>query len=401
MVGDLVVARSPYPSYGESWERSFLTIVEASSRYGAGIPTIGVNKEGRILVVYPLTNKDWPPDSSGMAVYIVYSDDNGVSWSAPRKIADYPVCAAATGYISLQYPTGKLLLPLYRSYESGSQAEFWESIDGGSTWARKSFIGSSTTSFCEPTLGWKPRGAIVDSGEEVLIAVLRDWRIDVPSISYSSDFGANWSTPIAYDQLCSTQPSLGTAHNGQLLLTSRGAYYDPSWQGLLSTSYDGILWSNQVATNTEPYATVWRSGFAYGTVLSLPMRTLVTGHEGGQIKALHLLKEDFGFRKYSGWLCRDRTTTNSYTDTEVVDISHFQSVTIWVHNSRLSNSLNWKVLVSSDGTNWLEVKSEAILPAASQDYTTVDSLWRFLKVQVKSTELFTPAIASITMHANE
>lgn len=112
---------------------------------------------GRVLLFYS-TNVDNPP-ASGQAgnqvTYLVYSDDKGQTWSAPRRMTEFEthgspdtVCpASGPKVIQLRYGAhaGRLLVSLYTGTISRSFCAW--SDDGGDTWTPSSQTLSGTGTF--------------------------------------------------------------------------------------------------------------------------------------------------------------------------------------------------------------------------------------------------------------
>lgn len=83
-----------------------------------------------------------------------------------------------------------------------------------------------------------------------------------------------------------------------------------------------------------------------------------------------------------------QTTTNSYADVSgsIIDTLLQSSVAIVLKNTHGSNSIDWKVLASIDGTTYVEAQAEATLTTGTTGtYSQSVALYRFYKVQVKAT----------------
>lgn len=94
-----------------------------------------------------------------------------------------------------------------------------------------------------------------------------------------------------------------------------------------------------------------------------------------------------------------QNSTNDYADVSgsTIDAGCRTSVAIVCKNTHGANSLDWKVMASIDGTTYVEAQAEATLAAAAVGtYSTSQALYRYYKVQVKST--VGGAAAQATVH---
>jgi hypothetical protein len=83
-----------------------------------------------------------------------------------------------------------------------------------------------------------------------------------------------------------------------------------------------------------------------------------------------------------------QATVNTYADVagSKIDVGCKTSLAIVCKNTHGSHSLDWKVLASIDDATYVEAQAEATLTFGSVGtYTTTQALYRYYKVQVKST----------------
>lgn len=112
---------------------------------------------GRVLLFYS-TNVDNPPPSGqagNQVTYLVYSDDNGQTWSSPRRMTEFEthgspdtvVPASGPKVIQFRYGAyaGRLLVSLYTGTISRSFCAW--SDDGGDTWTPSSQTLTGTGTF--------------------------------------------------------------------------------------------------------------------------------------------------------------------------------------------------------------------------------------------------------------
>lgn len=94
-----------------------------------------------------------------------------------------------------------------------------------------------------------------------------------------------------------------------------------------------------------------------------------------------------------------QATTNSYVDVSGsnVDTLRYKSLSFVVGNTDEANDLDFKVLASNDGTNYVEVQAEAtVQELTGGTYAVTQAAYRYYKVQVKSTIAETPAEATVS-----
>jgi len=83
-----------------------------------------------------------------------------------------------------------------------------------------------------------------------------------------------------------------------------------------------------------------------------------------------------------------QATVDAYADVvgSIIDTVERESLAIVTQNTHGAKSLDWKVLGSIDGVTYVEVQAEATLTFGTVGtYTTTMAVYRFYKVQVKST----------------
>lgn len=96
------------------------------------------------------------------------------------------------------------------------------------------------------------------------------------------------------------------------------------------------------------------------------------------------------------------TTGDAYADAMLIDSGGKSKICVTLENTHAANGAAWKVLASNDGITWVQLKAEAVLAAkgtASWVGTATDVVFRYFKVQAKSTVAATPATLSIAGYA--
>lgn len=95
-----------------------------------------------------------------------------------------------------------------------------------------------------------------------------------------------------------------------------------------------------------------------------------------------------------------QATVDAYADIVggTIDTVERESVAIVIENSHGSKSLDWKVLGSIDGVTYVEVQAEATITFGNtSSYSSSLAVYRYYKVQVKSTASGQPSEATVNV----
>ena len=143
-------------------------------------PMLGKAASGRIILAYDQRENTGEPYKQ----YVRFSDDGGVTFTAPTEIPTHPdyagvitTAVGSTGII-LTTKTGRLLLPMYGS---GKKCWIVYSDDGGLTWTH----GGFTEADSEPTISFDCDGNVLMSTREVASALRK-------MLARSYDHGETW-----------------------------------------------------------------------------------------------------------------------------------------------------------------------------------------------------------------
>lgn len=94
-----------------------------------------------------------------------------------------------------------------------------------------------------------------------------------------------------------------------------------------------------------------------------------------------------------------QATVNTYADIVggTVDTLGYDSVSFVIKNTDDADDLDWKVLASNDNTTFVEVQAEETLGEGVTDsFAQSPALYRYYKIQVKSTSAGNHAVASVS-----
>lgn len=181
--GDIVMRTST--DQGNTW--SAATTILAHATYDLGGIGGGVTPQGRLLVMY--SRNTWSPNVF-VDLNIIYSDNEGSSWSSPISVpttgvnADFTTSQAHVTAIA----DGKIMLNWFgRDTTTGAQKVFIiRSSDNGTTWGSAVQVVSSTTAgYSEPSFVHLDGGSI--------LGLIRAENEDCYAQVKSTDNGDTWT----------------------------------------------------------------------------------------------------------------------------------------------------------------------------------------------------------------
>lgn len=274
---------------GGSWGK--LQVLADFGKDSLNNPTLVQDDRGRIWLMfqqYPAGNSEYrvPTGRTGEGIsrtYVIWSDDDGVSWSKPRDLTFElkpgwaRTIASGPGVgIQLQHGRhkGRLLFPFNMGDASGWRVFAAISDDRGQTWR----MGD----LCPRLEGTNPN--------EVQFVELADGRVMMNArnqaavrqrlVGYSSDGGDTWTTPMPDPNLIDPVCMGAIIRVGGALAFSNPADTQRRVNGVLRFSFDeGKSWPKTLPI--DPGA------FAYSVLCPLP---------GGRIGCLYEAPEKGGYR---------------------------------------------------------------------------------------------------------
>ncbi|WP_257668580.1 sialidase family protein [Parapedobacter tibetensis] len=233
-------------------------------RYPCWNPVLFLPKDGPLMLFYKVGPS--PQTWWGM---VVTSDDNGVTWSAPRKLGEDSKIGHLLGPIKnkpIQLTDGTIINPTSIEYPREGKEQDWRvyfeiSKDKGQTWEVVSPINDGVEfDAIQPSILTYADGRM---------QVICRTRQNVLSQSWSEDQGRSWSKMSA---LALPNPNSGTdavtLKDGRQLLvynhsTKEGE--EPKGRNILNLalSTDGINWKPVMTLENEPI----EDGYAYPAVI--------------------------------------------------------------------------------------------------------------------------------------
>lgn len=201
------------------------------------------------------------------ATQLIYSDDDGVTWSSPSTVTSPFSGTSTDALIEGTSPVAEivevpgtsgleLLLPILgftggQPYES---VKLVASTDGGSTWSQRSVIHApeATRAPSEPCAKYIRRS----NGALRLMVTVNYWNASGATTiytKYSDDNGATWSASGAGTTIASSAtapPAFVQAKDGSLIVVYRNlASGENAWL-IRSTDY-GATWGNSAVLDTD------------------------------------------------------------------------------------------------------------------------------------------------------
>lgn len=181
---------------GRTWSKPWTAIDE---QYDDRNPAMGQLRDGTIILAYVIASGY---DESGLkwaarkdrvfdGVYLIFSKDNGKTWSKPVRDETIHRFYAGKGLVSpygkmVQLADGSVLMAVYFEFfdERGNESYVFRSKDGGKTWGEPVLLGEH---YNETGI------ALLRDGR--VLAALRSEKGGNIAIAESTDQGRTWTKP--------------------------------------------------------------------------------------------------------------------------------------------------------------------------------------------------------------
>ena len=210
-------------------------------------PALGQLKDGTIVLAYVIAGGY---DETGLrfkgersarmfdGVYLVFSKDNGRTWSKPVRDPVIHKFYNGQGHVSpygklVQLPDGSVLMAVYFEFfdARGNESYVFRSTDGGKTWGEPVLLGKH---FNETGITRLRDGRI--------LAALRSEKSGAISITESKDQGRSWSAPVQITADREHPADLIQLKDGRVLMVFGERNAPRGVHAMLSA--DGRAWDN-------------------------------------------------------------------------------------------------------------------------------------------------------------
>lgn len=229
---------------GKTWSAPWTAIDEDQDDRN---PAMGQLKDGTIVLGYAVASgydetgerfKGGRSDRIFDGVYLIFSKDNGRTWSKPVRDEKIHKFYSNGGHVSpygkiVQLADGTALMAVYFEFfdERGHESWIFRSKDGGKTWGEPALMGRH----------YNETGIVVLRDGRV-VAALRSEKGGNLAIAESSDQGKTWTTPVQITKDSEHPGDLIQLRDGRVLLSYGERNAPRGARAILSA--DGRTWDN-------------------------------------------------------------------------------------------------------------------------------------------------------------
>ena len=229
---------------GKNWSKPWTAIDESQDERN---PALGQMKDGTVVLAYAIASgydesgerfKGGRNDRVFDGVYLIFSKNNGKTWSKPVRDETIKKFYAGQGLVSpygkiVQLTDGTALMAVYFEFFDERHNESWlfRSRDNGKTWGEPSLMGKHYN-----------ETGIVALRDGRVLAALRSEKGGHLAITESSDQGKSWSTPVQITKDSEHPGDLIQLRDGRVLLTYGERNAPRGVHAILSA--DGRSWDN-------------------------------------------------------------------------------------------------------------------------------------------------------------
>jgi Neuraminidase (sialidase) len=239
---------------GKTWSAPWTAIDE---QFDDRNPAMGQLKDGTIILAYAIASGY---DASGLhfkdrqardfdGVYLIFSKDNGKTWSKPVRDPAIHSFYATKGLVSpygkiIQLKDGTVLMAVYFEFfdERRNQSYVFRSKDGGKTWGEPVLMGEHYN-----------ETGIVQLRDGRVLAALRSEKGGHLAVAESADQGRSWSKPVRITADAEHPGDLIQLRDGRVLLVYGERNAPRGVRAMISP--DGRTWDKQkeiVLANDAP-----------------------------------------------------------------------------------------------------------------------------------------------------
>jgi sialidase-1 len=246
---------------GKTWSKPWTAIDESQDDRN---PALGQLKDGTVVLAYAIASgydetgehfKGGRADRVFDGVYLIFSKDNGRTWSKPVRDETIKKFYSSGGAVSpygkiVQLHDGTVLMAVYFDFygDRGHESWLFRSRDNGRTWGEPALIGKRYN-----------ETGIVALRDGRVLAALRSEKGAHLAIVESKDNGKTWSEPSQVTKDSEHPGDLIQLRDGRVLLTYGERNAPRGARAILSP--DGKQWDNSKPVILSDSAPVTDCGY--------------------------------------------------------------------------------------------------------------------------------------------